>query len=284
MMQEVADTLNATGKFDIKVFINGSLSGDTDNLVKQAQSGVPLVVPSDPGRLASQFGIPDLNILMAPYVLTDYKVLEKLPATDLYKDWQAQLEKQGVVLVADMFNGFRNFYTIKPVNTVKDLSNQRIRGFGNNIGSALAKYLGFAQTSMNATDIYTGIQSKSLDGCEIQAATADSYRLYEVAPYMALTKHYMLQSAFVCSKKLLDAMPAAEKALFLKTVQDASSKYSALIASEEQGYFDNYKAKGGKISNVNIAEFQNAVAPLYTNNDLKLSPGLKDTFFKQLGL
>jgi TRAP-type C4-dicarboxylate transport system substrate-binding protein len=284
MMQEVADKLNASGRFDVKVYVNGALPGDTDNLVTQARLGVNLVVPSDPGRLASQFSIPDLNILMAPYVLTDYKLLEKLPQTALYKEWQAALEKQGVVLIADMFNGFRSFYTTTPVTKVSDLSGLRLRGFGNGIGVALAKYLGYAQTTVNATDIYPGVQAKSLDGCEIQASTADSYRLYEVTKYLALTKHYMLQSSFVCGKALLDTMTPADKEFFLKTVYDAAAKYSGIIAQEEQGYYDGFKTKGITVTEVNISEFEKAVAPLYTNNDLKLSPGLKDRLFKELGL
>jgi len=221
---------------------------------------------------------------MAPYVLTDIKVLEKLPQTDLYKQWQSQLEAQGVVLIANMFNGFRSFYTTTPVTTVANLSGLRLRGFGNNIGMALAKYFGYAQTTVNATDIYAGVQAKSLDGCEIQASAADSYRLYEVTKYLALTKHYMLQSSFVCGKALLDSMPAADKALFLKTVSDTVTKYSGIIASEEQGIYDSFKTKGITVNEVNISQFQNAIAPLYTNNDLGLSPGLKDTLFKQLGL
>jgi len=283
-MMEIADILNATGRFDVKVYVAGALPGDTDNLVTQARLGVNLVVPSDPGRLASQFNIPDLNILMAPYVLTDYKLLEKLPETALYKQWQSQLEAQGIVLVANMFNGFRSFYTTRQVSSVRDLSGLRIRGFGNNIGMALAKYLGFAQTTMNATDIYSGIQARALDGCEIQPSTADSYRLYEVTPYLALTRHYMLQSSFVCGKALLDSMPITDRELFLRTVNDVVIKYSGIIASEEQGIYDGFRARGMTVTDVNISEFEAAIAPLYTNNDLGLSPGLKDTLFRQLGL
>jgi TRAP-type C4-dicarboxylate transport system substrate-binding protein len=284
MMLEVADILNKTGRFDVKVYVAGQLPGDTDNLVTQARLGVNLVVPSDPGRLASQFNIPDLNILMAPYVLTDYKILEKLPQTPLYKEWQAALESQGLVLIADMFNGFRSFYTTGPVNNVAGLAGLRIRGFGNAIGQALAKYLGYAQTTVNATDIYAGIQAKTLDGCEIQASTADSYRLYEVAKYMALTKHYMLQSSFVCGKALLDGMPPEDRELFVKTVYDTAAKYSEIIAREEQGYYDGFKSKGMTVTEVNLAEFESAIAPLYTNNDLKLTPGLKERLFRELGI
>ncbi|MDR3123923.1 MAG: TRAP transporter substrate-binding protein DctP [Treponema sp.] len=284
MMMDAAEQLNATGRFDAKVYVNGSLPGGTDNLVTQARLGANLVIPSDPGRLASQFNIPDLNILMAPYILADYRLLEKLPQSGLYKEWQTALEAQGIVLIANMFNGFRSFYTTTPVTTVADLSGLRIRGFGDDIGQALAKYLGYVQTAVGATEIYAGIQSGTLDGCEIQAAAADSYRLYDVVKCLARTNHYMLQSSFVCGKILLESMPQAEREFFVKTVSDTAAKYAAIIADQEAGYYDSFRAKGITVVDVNQKDFEAAIAPLYTNNDLKMSTGIKDRLFRELGL
>jgi len=284
MMVEVAEILNASDRFDARVFVAGALPGDTDNLVTQARLGVNLVVPSDPGRLASQFNIPDLNILMAPYVLTDYRVLERLPQTELYRQWQAQLEEHGIVLVANMFNGFRDFYTNNPVNSVSDLAGLRIRGFGNDIGLALARYFNFAQITMGASDIYAAIQSRAIDGTEIQASFANANRLYEVTSYLALTRHYMLQSSFVVGRALLDSMSQEDREFFLTTMNEASTRWSAIIAAEEQGIFDTFRERGMTITTINMDEFHAAIGPLYVNNDLRLSPGLRDTLFSQLGL
>jgi TRAP-type C4-dicarboxylate transport system substrate-binding protein len=283
MMQEVADKLNATGRFDASVQVNGAL-GATDDLVAQARSGVPLVVPSDPGRLASQFNIPDLNILMAPYVLTDISALQKLPGTAIFKEWQNQLEAQGITFVADMYNGFRSFYTLTPVAKVTDLKGLRIRGFGNNIGNALAKYLGFANIGIPWGEVLPGLQQKTLDGCEVQVATAYGSAIFDVAKNLALTKHYMLQSSFVCSTKLLSDMPEADRKVFLDTIQETARKYGDIVALEESTFYQQMKDKGVTITEVNISDFENAIAPLYTNNDLGLSPGLKDRLFKELGL
>ena len=282
MMQAVADKLNATGRFNASVQVAGALSGDTDALVTQAKLGVSLVVPSDPGRLASQFKIPDMNILMAPYILTDPAMLKKLPDTALFKEWQAQLEQQGIVYITNMYNGFRSFYTTTPVEHVKDLSGLRIRGFGNAIGNNLAKYFGFANIGISWGEVFPGLQSKTLDGCEVQVATADGSRLYEVVKNLAMTKHYMLQSAFVCSKSFYDSMPAADREFFTKTMRETALEYGAIIEKEEAGFYDNMKKNGVTIRDVDIAEFQKAIEPLYTNNDLGFSAGLKDRLFKEL--
>lgn len=284
MMQAVADILNADGRFDAKVLVAGALSGDTNALVTQAKLGIPLVVPSDPGRLASQFAIPDLNILMAPYILTDPAVLKNLPDTDLFREWSKQLEAQGIVLIADMYNGFRNFYTTKPVKTVKDLAGLRIRGFGNDIGNALAKYFGFANIAISFGEVFPAIQQKTLDGTEVQVSAAAGAAFWDVTKYIAMTKHYMLQTAFVCSTRLLSGMPSDAKEFFLKTIRDKALEYGAIAEKDEDGYYSQMRQHGVTITEVNLKEFQGAIAPLYANNDLKFSPGLKEKLFKQLGM
>jgi TRAP-type transport system periplasmic protein len=284
MMQAVADVLNADGRFDAEVLVAGALSGDTDALVTQAKLGVPLVVPSDPGRLASQFNIPDMNILMAPYVLTDPAVLEKLPDTELFKTWSSQLEKQGIVLIADMYNGFRNFYTVDKVEHVEDLSGMRIRGFGNDIGNALAKYFGFANIAIPFGEVFPAIQQGALDGTEVQVSAAAGNAFWDVTPYIAITKHYMLQTAFVCSTRLLNGMPEDAKEFFLKTIRDKALEYGAIGQEAEAGLYKKMTDNRVTITEVDLEEFQDAIAPLYSNNDLKFSPGLKDNLFDQLGM
>ncbi|MDR0786045.1 MAG: TRAP transporter substrate-binding protein DctP [Treponema sp.] len=284
MMQEVANKLNASGRFHADVQVEGAFSGDVDYMVAQARNGEPLVVPSDPGRLASQFNIPDLNILMSPYVLIDKTVLERLPDTALFKEWQSQLERHGITFVADMYNGFRSFYTTTPVNTLADLKGLRIRGFNNNIGAALAKYLDFVNVGVSWGEVPSGLQEKTLDGCEVQVATAYGSAIYDAVKYLALTKHYMLQSSFVCSTALLNKMSEDDRQFFLNTIRETASKYNHIIASHEEIYYQQMESKGVTITEVDLKEFQSAIEPLYANNDLSFSAGLKDRLFRELGL
>ncbi|MCL1992329.1 MAG: TRAP transporter substrate-binding protein DctP [Spirochaetes bacterium] len=283
-MQEMADILNATGRFNAVVQVGGALSNDTDNLVTQARTGVPLVVPTDPGRLATQFNIPDMNILMAPFVLTDPEVLPRLVQTPLFNEWQNQLEQQGVIFVANMYNGFRSFYTVNPVNTVSDLSGLRIRGFGNDIGNALGRHLGFANIGIAWGETLPGLQQGTLDGTEVQVAAAYGSAIFDVANYLALTRHFMLQSSFVVSSGLLNSMPAEDREFFLTTVREVAARFSDIIAEEEIDYYQRMAARGVTIVEVNMDEFMDAIAPLYIYNDLGFSPGLRDRLFAELDI
>jgi TRAP-type C4-dicarboxylate transport system substrate-binding protein len=79
-------------------------------------------------------------------------------------------------------------------------------------------------------------------------------------------------------------MPEADKKIFLDTIRETAKKYSQIIASEEDGYYKQMKDKGVTVTEVDLKVFQAAIDPLYTNNDLGFSAGLKDRLFRELGL
>ena len=55
----MAEILKASGRFDADAQVAGALSNNVEDLITQARTGVPIVSATDPGRLASQFKIPD---------------------------------------------------------------------------------------------------------------------------------------------------------------------------------------------------------------------------------
>ncbi|MDR3048704.1 MAG: C4-dicarboxylate TRAP transporter substrate-binding protein [Elusimicrobiota bacterium] len=282
-LHEVAKRLRASGQFNVKVFTAGSLSGDTDDLVTQALQGANIVVPSDPGRIAANQKVPEYGILMAPYVLRDYKVLDKLLTTDLYKKWEKDFEKSGLKLVTNnWYNGMRHFVTNKKIDKPADLKGLRIRGFGNTIGMNLAKALGYAQTSIPAGDIFPAVQTKSLDGCEIQVPFTFSNRLYEVLKYNTMTSHYMLTSSIVTGLKFFNSLTPEQQALFVKTFRDVGSEYQSKVAQVEEQNLKAMQDKGMIINKVDTAPFEKAIAPYY--KDMGFSPALKTELFKQLGI
>jgi TRAP-type C4-dicarboxylate transport system substrate-binding protein len=282
-LHEAAKRLNASGLFEVKVFTAGSLSNDTDDLVTQALQGAPIVVPSDPGRIATNQRVPEYGILMAPYVLRDYKVLDKLLTTNLYKKWEQDFEKAGLKLVTNnWYNGMRHFVTNKEIKSPADLKGLRIRGFGNAIGLGLAKALGYAQTSIPATDIFSAVQTKTLDGCEIQIPFTFSNRLYEVLKYNTMTSHYMLTSSIVCGVKFFNSMTKEQQDLFVKTFRDVGTEFQAKVAQTEAQNLEQMKQRGMTISNVDISKFAQAVAPYY--KEMGFSESLRDQLFKELGI
>ena len=281
---DIADILNDSGRFNAAAHVAGALSTDPDHLITQARTGIPVVVASDPGRLASMFNIPDMGILMAPFILNDPGILPRLPYIPLVQEWQAQLAEHDIAILAFKYNGFRSFYTTTPVRNVADLRGLRIRSFPNETGNALARHLGFANIGMPWGEVAPALHHGAIDGCEVQVAAAYGAGIYEVARYLARTNHFMLITVFVTSHTLLNRMSPEDREFFIRTVRETALKYDEIILNEEEPFFQRMRERGVTINEVDIREFQNAMAQLHIDNDLGFTPGLKERLFRELGL
>ena len=103
------------------------------------------------------------------------------------------MEKAGFkVLAWAMSWGYRNVITSKKeVKKAADLKGLKIRTIPTKVFVAAINSMGANATPMNFGEIYTSLQSGVLDGYEHTAATTISFKMYEVACCMALTKHLM---------------------------------------------------------------------------------------------
>ena len=72
--------------------------------------------------------------------------------------------------------------------------------------------MGANATPMNFGEIYTSLQSGVLDGYEHTAATTISFKMYEVACCMALTRHLMDPTFLVFSLAEWKKLSPAERA------------------------------------------------------------------------
>ena len=82
--------------------------------------------------------------------------------------------------------------------------------------------MGANATPMNFGEIYTSLQSGVLDGYEHTAATTISFKFYEVACCMALTRHLMDPTFLVFSLAEWKKLRPAEQAALQKAANEAA--------------------------------------------------------------
>ena len=104
------------------------------------------------------------------------------------------------------------------------------------------------------------------------------------ASFQDLVAKGYLPEAILNYIALLGWSPEEDREIFTKTMRDAAVEYGAIIESEESSFYDNMRKNGVTITDVDIGEFQKAIEPLYTNNDLGFSAGLKERLFSELGI
>jgi TRAP-type transport system periplasmic protein len=184
------------------------------------------------------------------------------------KELDQDMEKAGFKTLAWAVSwGYRNVITSKKeVKQAADLKGLKIRTIPTKVFVAAINSMGANATPMNFGEIYTSLQSGVLDGYEHTAATTISFKMYEVACCMALTKHLMDPTFLVFSLAEWKKLPAAEQAALQKAANEAAKVVREMAPQREGEALAEVKKRGMKVNEIDLAPLQKAAVA--AQNDL----------------
>jgi tripartite ATP-independent transporter DctP family solute receptor len=105
-------------------------------------------------------------------------------------------------------NGFRQITTsTHPVRDVGDLNGLKIRTPPTRIWVDMFKALGASPTPINASEMYTALQTHVVDAQENPFVILETYRLYEVQKYLSVTNHMWSNFWVVANAAAFNGLP-----------------------------------------------------------------------------
>ena len=250
-MQEVLNAKTG-GKIKIHAFWGGAAGGDlaaTQALRAGTQemvctSGSPLV------GIVKELGVFDLPFLFASEKEA-YAVLDG-PAG---KYFNTKLEAAGLVNLAYWENGFRNLTNSKhPVAKVEDFEGVKVRVMQNNIFLDTFKALGSNPLPMAFGEVFTALETKTIDGQENPFATIETSKLNEVQKYLSVTRHAYSPFFVLYSKKLWDQLNPQEQAVLREAALEGQTVQRAASRAQDAQSLANLKAKGMVVNEFSAAE------------------------------
>ena len=282
--EEWARRLNEMGGWNAKALVSSEM-GNTDDVLEAGMLGEPVTAATDPSRLAAY--VPEMGILMMPYMFESYSQLDKLMETELYKEWEAKLYDKGIVLLtANGLTGWRNWVSNKVIEKPEDLKGVKIRTMGNPIAVNSVNAMGATATALAQSECYNAIETKVIDGGEWQIPTIYSSKFYEVCKHISTSQHFLLTCDITCGVMWYD-MLSAEQQEQLKTscVQNYKDN-QAVVIEYEQKYMDEMIAAGVTVTEPDREAFKAATAHLYADPETTGGvdyEALRVELLKQLG-
>ena len=278
---KLADELNkrSEGRLDVKVFPSSQLGNDED-VIEQAIQGAGVAVNTDPARMGTY--VKDMGILMMGYFADNYDECYKITQTETFKQWEEELaSKHGIrVLSFNFYDGPRHFMTNNEVKKPADLANQRIRTIGSEVCVESIAAMGATPVSMSWGEVYNGIQSKALDGCEAQNTSTYPSKIYEVAKYQSKTGHFQLMQAIVCGEVWFKKLPEDLQKLLLDTAREVGVESAKLVMAEADKDEQEMIKAGLTVVQPDIAAFKEAVKPAYEKLGFTQ---LREQLYKEIG-
>ena len=203
------------GKIKMKGFGNASLGNDMqmqNALIGGAQE-MTVVSTATLVGIVSDFGVYDL-----PFVFRNEREADAILDGPFGQNLMAKLQEKGLVGLAYWENGFRNLTNSKrPITKMEDMQGIKLRVMQNPVYIDMFKGFGANAIPLAFSELFTALETGTVDGQENPVTTIQSSKFYEVQKYLSLTKHVYSPWIVLASKKWWDGLNADEK----KAVQDA---------------------------------------------------------------
>jgi TRAP-type C4-dicarboxylate transport system substrate-binding protein len=166
-----------------------------------------------------------------------------------------KLQEKGLVGLVYWENGFRNLTNSKrPVNKLEDMDGIKLRVMQNNVFLEAFKTLGANAIPLPFSELFSALETKTVDGQENPYNTILSSKFYEVQKYLSVTNHVYSPWIVLVSKKWWDQLSKAEQKVLLDAAK-VSREYERKDTRAEAGRaLSDLKAKGMQINELSPAE------------------------------
>ena len=251
------------GGLKIQVFHSAQL-GVEEDIIEQLRQGANIGQNTDSARLGNY--VKGLAVMNGPYFAETLDDVAKLSQAPTIKRWQDELASQhGLKVVCfDWVQGYRHFFTNKPVRKPADLSGMRIRTPPAPIWQESVRALGAAPTALAFSEMYPALQQQAIDGVELVYNNIPGGRFNEVLKVANETRHIMLINFQIVSTKFFDGLPPEFQTALVEECQRAGRETSEKILASEKTVKERLKQQGMiVVEDVDLAAFRAAGEKAY---------------------
>ncbi len=218
------------GELVLDVFANSQL-GVEEDVLEQMKQGTNVGWQTDAARLGNY--VNEYSVLLAPYFLENMDEVKKLIDSPTVANWGQRLENEHRIKVISFayVQGYRNVFSNKKGLSPAEFQGMQIRTAGAPIWVAGVGSLGCTPVALPYGEIYNGVQTKVVDGCELPYIAANNLKIQEVAKYILETRHFYQNNFMVCSAEWFDALPAEYQTILLEECDKAGLAVSEEMAN-----------------------------------------------------
>ncbi len=222
------------GEIEIKLFPDSTL-GVTSALINGVRNGMVDFIVTGANNLSGLST--EFNVLDIPFLFANreeaYKVLDG-PTGDYLL---GTLEKVNIAGLAFWDNGFREITNNKqPITKPEDLSGLKMRVPNNPVSVKLFETLRCNPVPMPVGELYTALETRTVDGQDHPIGVLYSSKFYEVQKYLSMTNHQYTALVMAMNKTKWDKLTAQQQEIIRDAAKAAGNfqrDYNVKVLSEQ---------------------------------------------------
>lgn len=252
MTQCAAD--KSGGKLKLVTYYDGALGNDTTASQQVRTGSLDMVLTSTAPLVGA---IPQLAVFDLPFLFSNEKEADQVLDGPIGKSFAPRYEAAGLVNLAYWENGFRNVTNSKhAVNKWEDLQGVKMRVMQNKVFLDTFSALGSNPTPLAFSEVYSALETRTVDGQENPIALIENMKFYEVQKYLSLTRHAYSPLAVLISKKKFDTLSPQEQAVMHECAIAGQEESRRVGRAADAEVIAKLKKNGMQVNEVSAAELQ----------------------------
>ncbi|AZS78895.1 MULTISPECIES: TRAP transporter substrate-binding protein [Achromobacter] len=263
------------GKLKMRTFGSATLGSDEQMQGALAGGAQEMMVGSTAplAGMVKEFGVFDL-----PFLFNSEKEADAVLDGKVGQDLLKKLEAKGLVGLVYWENGFRNMTNSKhPIVRAEDMQGIKLRVMQNQIALGVFNTLGANAVPMPFSELFTALETRTVDGQENPITTIQSSKFYEVQPFLTITRHVYTPWVVLASKKWWDTLSPDEQKLIRQAAaasRDFERKDSRADSTKAMATLEKAGMKINTVSPEEVARMREKVQPVVDKYTQELGPDL----------
>lgn len=207
------------GRMRVDIFPDSQLYGDEDEMEALKLGAVEMLAPS-----LSKFGnvgLPEFEVFDLPFLFADTAQVQRMMLGPVGQRLLVKLERQQMVGLGFLDNGFKQMSARKPLRTPADFKGLRLRVQSSAVLVAQMQALGAQAVLLPFGETRRALANGVVDGTENPLSNFLTQGLATVQPHVTLTQHGYLGYLVVTNPRFWASLKPADRELLRLCLQDA---------------------------------------------------------------
>lgn len=243
---------NSGGKMKIRAIGAAALGPDTQMQQALIGGAQEMMV----GSTATLVGITkEMALWDTPFLFSTAKEADTILDGPIGQKVMDKLQEKGLVGLAYWENGFRNLTNSKrPVTKLEDLDGIKLRVMQNEVYLESFKLMGANAIPLPFSELFSALETKTVDGQENPYNTILSSKFYEVQKYLSVTNHVYSPWIMTVSKKWWDQLSKDEQKVLADAAKASRDFERQDTRAEAAKAIADLKAKGMAVNELSAQE------------------------------
>ena len=244
--QEVEKRSN--GRIAVTIYPNSQLGNEIDTIQSALTGGRVDVVITGESMMTY---VPELGILGVPYLMTSDAHVEAVAGGEIGREIEnfMMMDGAGFRCLAYFVRGPRDVTANKAIRKPDDIKGMIIRTPASTITVSTFESFGAKPTPMAFSEVFTSLQSGTIQGQENPLAMIKSGNFYEVQKYLCKTEHLRTWLYFAMAEQSYQALPADLQKIVSEVGKEMQAYEHELFLKDEAELEGFLSSKGMEIIN-----------------------------------